>query len=598
MTSLGGQAFPPLHKNFWVCNTLRSILPSQPALDAIIAASPGASYAVALCHSEAERREGKTEPISSLGITPPVSAHPLRLAKRALQVLICIQQLPPSFDWDSLNVGAPMAETTSRLLNTTTLVTTNDDLIGYAEGVECLILQACYQSNGGNLRKAWALARRALSLAQMMGIDKGRSAAFRSCDPNANPNYRASADVLWSKVVHWERCLSLLLGLSVGSQGDEFASDKACEHDTPIDRLEKAHAVLSARISGRNDNHHRDPARHQANYALTQEIDLELEAATKAMPPGWWDDPRFDAFATPDALWDATARVVMQIHHFTLALLLHVPYMLRDPSSPRHDYSKATCVAAARDLLRRFFAFRTHNVSAHSCRRVDYAGLLAAMTLCLSYLGRRRTEAWEAATLREDAEAVELARRRMEHVARVNGDRLGRAAVAVIEQLAPIIDAAAASLGEGAPTTAGEGPGPAATTTLRRPSEARDLHFSVPYLGAINIKILGPGPGPGDNNPADRQGGLHRRHPSSATHTLEMMAISSPPAPPFASGGPPSSVEALPDIGLVQFAPYDDQAPFGTGADVGIEPDFMAGGEEWALQGVDAAYWSLFEGGL
>lgn len=457
----------------------------------------------------------------------------------------------------------------------------------------------------------------------MMGIDKGRSAAFRSCDPNA---YRTSADVLWSKVVHWDRWLSLLLGLSVGSQGDEFASDKACENDTPIDRLEKSHAVLSARISGRNDNHHRDPTRHQANYALTQEMDLELEAAAKAMPQGWWDEPRLDAPVSVNALRDATSRAVLQIHHLTLALLLHVPYMLRDPSSPRHDYSKATCVAAARDLLRRFLAFRgAHDTLAHSFRRVDYAGLLAAMTLCLSYLGRRRTEvAWEPVTLREDADAVERARRCMEHVARAGvGHRPGRAAVNIIERLAPIIDAAAASLGERVSTTsrAAEAPGPG--TVARRPSEtpiaaavaARDLRFSVPYLGAITINI--PVGGSGIDS-ADRHGGYnhHRRHPSSATGALERMALSSPvstsaPAPASSSSGarpPSSSFEARPPdvrLGLVHFAPYDDQAPFGAagaagaaGADDlgGVEPDFIAGGEEWALQGVDGAYWSLFDG--
>lgn len=627
MTSVGGQAFPPIHKSFWVSSTFRNILPPTPVLDAIVAASPGAPYAAGLCYSEAERLDGKIEPISFLAVVPPVSAHPLRFAKRALQILICIQQLPPTFDWDSLNLGASMAETTWRLLNTSILVTTNDDLIGYAEGIECLILQACSQANGGNLRKAWTLARRALSLAQMMGIDKGLSAAFRSCDPNANPHYRTSADVLWSKVVQWDRYLSLLLGLPVGSQGDEFASGKACENDTPIDRLEKAHAVLSARIIRHNDNHQRDPTRHQISYALTQEIDLELEAAAKAMPPGWWDDPRFDAPASSEAVRDATARAVLQIQHFTLTILLHVPYMLRDPLSPRHDYSKTTCAAAARDLLRRLLALRgAHDTSAHSCcRHADYAGLLAAMTLCLSYLSRRRMEAaWEPVRLREDADMVERTRRRMEHIARAGGgwDRPGRAAVTIIEQLAPIIDAAAASWGEGAKpsSTTAAAQDPWLVTTMWRPTEvpaapARDLHFSVPYLGAITIKMSGPN---GGTSSTDRQGGYnhnhnhHRRHPSSATGALERMVISSPtPAPgSFSSSGarPPSSSSSLeprpPDdgLGIVQFAPYDDHAPFGTaGADAvggsgGVEPDFVAGGDEWGLQGVDGTYWLLFKG--
>lgn len=580
----GAQTSPLSNKHFWVCNTLRDVVPPRAAVDGIVAASPGAPYIVALCHSEAERHLGKVESTSCLAEIPPVSSHPLGLAKRALQVLICIQQLPPTFDWDALDVGSSRTETVTRLSNTSMLVTTNDELIGYAEGIECLLLQGYYQANCGSLRKAWVTFRRALSLAQMMGIDKGRSVAFRSCDPGSDRSQRTSAEVLWYKVVYWERYLSLLLGLPVGSQGDEFASEENCQHDAPIERLEKTHTVLAARISERNDGHRKDPTRHHAHYALTQGIDLDLEAAAKALPPGWWDEPpRLDAFAPPETLWEATAQVLEQIHHFTLVLLLHVPYMLRDPSSPRYDYSKTASVSAARALLSRFLAFRTHNVSAHSCRRVDYAGLLAAMTLCLSYLGRRLTESWERARLGADAELVALARRRMEHVARVNGDRLGSEAVGIIEQLAPIIDRAAA---------APEGPGAAGAAVAApagRPGDTytptRDLRFNVPYLGSISVRMPEAAAAAAPPS-ADWQQG-HRRHPSSATGALERMAIASPAEQQPARG------EASSDVGFVQLSPFDDRELFGAG-EAGL--DFMASGEEWALQGVDAAYWSLFEG--
>lgn len=607
--SVGGQALPFLQKSFWICNTLRTILPAQPALDAIISASPGASYVVTLCHSEAERVDGRTEPVSSLAIIPPTSAHPLRLAKRALQILICIQQLPSTFDWESLNVGASMVEMQSRLLITSMLVTTNDDLIGYAEGIECLLIQAYYQADGGNLRKAWAAARRGLSLAQVMGIDKGHSAAFRSCDSGAKDYHRSSAHALWYKLVCLERSLSLLLGLSVGSPGNDFASDRPGEHDHAFDRLEKAHAVLAERISARNDCSRVNAARQQASYALTQEIDLELEAAAKTMPSGWWEDLQV---VTPEAPRDATTRVVLQIHHFNLNLLLHVPYMMRDLSSPRYDYSKTACVTASRDLLRRFSTLRARLDASpvQGYYRVDYAALLAAMTLCLSYLARRRTEVWDIDVVREDVAVVDLTRRHMEHVARVKGDHLARAAVNVIDQLTPIIDVAAAALEEKH----------SATIETRSETESpmagtRGPRFSVPYLGAIDIRIprrLGARSSSSKNAPVDRQSDEHhhhhhhRRHPSSATGALERMAITSSPPSLSPDHHPPRHVDQLsaPDTSILpkaitgeilQLTPYDDQAPFGTGADVGVEPEIMSGRDDWALQGVDAAYWSLLK---
>lgn len=583
-TSAGGQSLPAA-KHFWVCTTLRSVIPSQSVLEAIVAASTGASYVSAICYSEAERRQGKVEPPSAMSTIPPVSAHPLLLAKRALQVLLCIQQLPPVFDWDSTGASHTRAEVMTRLSGTITLVTSNDELIGYAEGIECLILYACYQANCGNLRKAWISIRRALNMAQMMGIDKGHAVAFRSCDPHASTGHRSSADVLWYKVVFWERYLSLLLGFPIGSPGNEFASGTTCAGDTSLDKLEKSHTVLTALIIDRNNDHRKDPARKQNNYAATQDIDLQLENAARAMPPGWWDEPRMDPFASYDTLWESTARILCQIHHFTLALMVHVPYMLRDLSSPRYDYSKTTCVNSARELLSRYFSFRTHNVSAHSCRRVDYAGLMAGMTLCLSYLGRRKGETWDRARIKEDAEMLKMTRRRMQHVASVNGDRLSREAISIIEQLTPIIDKAAALLADRR--------GSLSEIVARPPlplDTPKDLHFNVPYLGSVDITI------PSAASPAISQddwhghGHGHRRHPSSATGALERMALS-PTTTQHEPHPPPS------DIGLLRLAPYDYQAPFGSsGVDFGLEPDFMAGADEWALQGVDAAYWSLFEG--
>lgn len=573
VTSAGGQLLPPLNQHFWVSNTFRSVIPPQSAVEAIVSATPGAPYVVAVCYTEAERRQGRIE-TASLAAMPPPTAHPLLLAKRALQILLCIQHLPPSFDWDALGTGAPMTETVQRLSNTSTLVTSNDELMGYAEGIECLILQGCYQVNSGSLRRAWVTIRRALGLAQMMGLDRHRSTAFRSCDPKVNPARRTTAKGLWFKVVYWDRYISLLLGLSVGSQDSEFGPSQVSELQGPVDRLEKAHIMISASISERNDNHRKDPARHHSIYALIQDIDLKLEAAWSAMPPGWWDEPRLDPFASKESLWEECSKITSQIHHFTLVLLLHVPYMLRELSSPRYDYSKTTCVTTARDLLSRFFSLRSHNVLAFSYRRADYAGLIAAMTLCLSYLGRRRTETWERSRLKEDSDLIGMTKRRMEHVARVNGDRLSKESVGIIEQLASIVEKAAAPVGG---STGSQVQGREIT---------EDVYFHVPYLGSIHLRM----PGPSASSDVDWHG--HRRHPSSATGALERMALS----PSQQAVASLETSQSFTDVGFIQFVPYDHQDPFGAGAALSTEPDFMAGAEDWALQGVDTAYWSLFEG--
>ncbi|KKY39616.1 putative c6 zinc finger domain-containing protein [Diaporthe ampelina] len=555
----------PSPKHFWVCTTLRATIPKPRLLQAIVSASPAAPYIAALCHSDAERQEGKVEPASSWAVDPPVSTHPLILARKALQILICVQQLPPAFDWDALGTGFPQAEFIRRLDTTCMLVTSNDELVGYAEGVECLILHGYYQVNAGSLRKAWITFRRAINMAQIMGIDRGHSAAFRSCDPKRDPTRRPSAATLWHRLLFSDRYLSLLLGLPVCSQDDQSVYEEEGPRGTAVERLERAHTIYAAKILDRNHIQHRSKhcSKQQKTtpreYALTQEIDLDLEEAAKNMPFGWWDEPKLDPFASQEILWEATARIICQMHHFTLLILLHVPYMLHEPWSSRYDHSKSQCLTAARELLSRFISFRNLNVSAYSCRRVDYAALIAAMTLCLSYLGRRNGEIWDRT--RSDRELVESTRRRMEHVAGLTYDSLGKEAVGIIERLAPIIEKAAGKL---------------------QTRDRKEMHFNVPYLGSINIKMAGSS----SNNQASAWQN-HQQPPAA-----ELGPAGLPKTPAFG----PLDPAFLFDDELLSLAPYDDQAPFGTGADLSAEPDLTADGGDWALQGVDAAYWSLFEG--
>lgn len=559
-----GREFPS-PKHFWVCTTLRSTMPKPSSLQAIVSASPGAPYIAALCYSEAERHEGRVEPTSSWAVVPPVSSHPLILAKKALQILICVQQLPPALDWDTLGIGHTQAEVICRLDTTCLLVTSNDELVGYAEGIECLILHGYFQVNAGSLRKAWMTFRRAINMAQIMGIDRGHSAAFRSCDPKSDPARRPSAASLWHRLLFSDRYLSLLLGLPVCSQDDQSIDEEDGTRGTAIERLEWAHTIFASKILDRNHIQQRNKrcatkSTTPREYALTQETDLDLEAAARKMPYGWWEEPKLDPFAPQEVLWEATARIICQMHHFTLVILLHVPYMLHEPSSSRYDHSKSQCLTAARELLSRFISFRNHNISAYSCRRVDYAALIAAMTLCLSYLGRRKGEVWDRTG--SDRELVESTRRRMKHVAGLTEDNLSKEAVGIIEQLAPIIEKAAGRL---------------------HTRDRKEMHFNVPYLGSVNIKMAN------NNNPATT---WHNQQQSPAADLGPAHRQGQPNTPAFGSLDP----AFLFDDEFLSLAPYDDQAPFGSGTSVSSEPDLTANGGDWALQGVDAAYWSLFEG--
>lgn len=267
-----------------------------------------------------------------------------------------------------------------RLADAAIAVTTNEELMGTIESLECIILEGAYQANSGNLRRAWLAFRRAMVVGQLMGIHRKRVSNVKKLDPST----KADPQFMWYRIQVADRFLGLMLGLPAGSLDNSFATEAAMANEPPMNRLERRMAVIASRILERNEC-----APESCNLAETQAIDLELQKAAKTMPSRWWLPPNLSQMAqNPDqeAIFWEMLRLINQIFYYNLLNQLHLPYMLMFSSEKHTVYSKLACVNASREVLSRFIAFRTWNKVAFCCRSVDFFALMAAMTLVLAHL--------------------------------------------------------------------------------------------------------------------------------------------------------------------------------------------------------------------
>ncbi|KAF4973268.1 hypothetical protein FZEAL_9367 [Fusarium zealandicum] len=537
---------------------LHALFPSQQSLYALSQQSPGARFVLSVFYSQQDQIEGKPEPLSALAQIPDIASHPTILAKRLLQLAICLQQMPPFLDGSTLRLEKTPAETMEEWVAVTSrLVTSDDDLVGSLEGLECLVLQSLYQSDAGQLRKSWLTCRRALNMAQLMGIDRKSTKSIGSCDPSFDPKRLPSPAVLWFRINCNDRYLSLILGLSVGSRDNSFASDDSIASDAPADRLGKVYAVISGKIGDRND------LTGSEAYVLTQSIDLDLEKAFEMKESIWWRPPDTNMCCNAgDASGDGMVAVKLQIRHHTLLIMLHLPYLLRDRGQKRYEYNRATCMQASREVLVRFLQYRGCFMTAISGRHVDYSALVAAMSLLLGYLGWR----WPGyETQREQDRALaDKVQDKMQEMAAVNNDRLCLEAAETIRQLLPIV---------------------------QRPSgssrEERNVHLNIPFLGTVNIN---PGPTPPESGAASVL-------PSSATTPNGHMAGDGTLTSdlPFSFSLDPSCLVGQTAVSGDLAANCLVETPDHANADW---PCFTAGPEDWALQGVDTTYWSMLNSSI
>ncbi|XXH03586.1 hypothetical protein Hte_009991 [Hypoxylon texense] len=606
-------ASAPLHaKHAQASKVLHATFPCKHDIDAILSVGSGAYFITTFFTGI----NGPADAPSCVSEVPPVTSHPALLAKRLMQLTNCMQKMSPNLVPPKLVSKEPLRVQMSRFVSVVSdLVAYNDDLVGSVEGLETLYLVVLYHANAGNLRKSWLALRRTLAVAQLMGVDRWPDdKPLKSVDPRSDPSTRTRACFLWYHINFSDRYLSLLLGLPAGCDDDSFAEPERMARNTPIERLEKLHTVITGAIIKRNASSNKQTAAADAAFGTTQAIDCDLEMAAKSMGPEWWQpvvlpDP---ATASPAELVRAHGHVMMQMNHHHLLILLHLPYMMRDPKERRWDYSKTTCLHASRSLLRAYLVFRHLTDAASACRHTDYGALTAAMTLLLGYLdpklrARARDDpASETGRVRAaDRALVVEVRDVMRGIAETASDKLARETSDIITRLLPLTDVDVPVAGHGSSGSSGGLEGP--------------VRLEIPYLGNITI------------NPVSRRAGREQHHHHHNHHRYDSSGVAHTPAARY-DGGREESIAGLDhttmpgdshvymgvnacDGGLLDpsLQQQSQETPAGSSLAFGDEasfsymqfepdipspcqyPELAADMDQWTFQGFDATFFeSLF----
>jgi hypothetical protein len=316
-------------------------------------------------------------------VRPSRSAHPVLIARYIIILATFLQCIPAG----TTNLSEPPRVMMRRLVDAAArLVTTNDELMGTVESLECIMLEGLFQANSGNLRRSWLAFRRAMVVGQLMGIHRSYQIPLKKLDPNTHVN----AQYTWWRIMHADKYLCLMLGLPQGTVDTSFADESILAKETGMGRLERLHTQAATHVLERNE---RAAMNNKCDYNDTLKIDLELQKAAKVMPAKWWLPPNLSKLSQSsgqeEIFWE-TIRMVNQLFHYNILNQLHLPYMLRFTPDKRYEYSKMACVNASRELLSRFISFRSWNQIAFCCRSIDFFALMAAMTLLLAHIDSHR----------------------------------------------------------------------------------------------------------------------------------------------------------------------------------------------------------------
>ncbi|CAG5162663.1 uncharacterized protein ALTATR162_LOCUS6261 [Alternaria atra] len=456
------------------------------------------------------------------------------------------------------------------------LVITNDQLVGCIEGLECIVYEAIFQSNAGNLRRAWIAFRRAMMFAQLMRLD--------TCNPPPvkflENKFRVDPKFLWFRIVHMDSYLSLMLGLPHGGQPTNM--ENTVPGESLSCKIDRAHTLIARGIVDRNRG---DP--HQ-NIEATRKLDHELQNVAKSLPDKYWLAPNFTRLQpTTKEAFEELMRLRDQLYQYNLLHLLHLPFLIRcGKESDYHMYAKITCINAAREVLTRFVAFHNFRpISTQSCHTADFFALMAGMTILIAHIDSCRWQGHRFLVHQRpgDRAMVEQLVEKLELVATQTNDVLtGKSA----EQLRSLLEIE---------SDAARGLNHTSENTVDRLEEGcgEQFQLSIPYFGIIKICTKGiTKEWPGQQTPDTTTPAV----PSSPN----LVGVNDNVFSTFGQDiGNDGSSDLLATVSDVQ--QYQTLGSIPASVDVLNHsqqyPGLTAGTNDWALQGVDAAFFdSLMRG--
>ncbi|KAH7226482.1 hypothetical protein BKA60DRAFT_180586 [Fusarium oxysporum] len=324
------------------------------------------------CAPPKERGSRLPSPSSLLRL-PPRGAHPVLVARKMLVLATFLQGTLISSEKHLEKLSTSYENIMARIVKVAhDHVTCNDDLISSLEGIECIMLEGLYENYAGNLRRSWLAARRAVMIAQVLGLNKG-------IVPPSVRGATVEPDDLWFRVINLDRYLCLMLGLPQSAPDEPVGNLDALDSYSANRKMQHLCSIACARLLSRRTSGIFD-------QSLTREIDKLLRDACTSMPAQWWIMPNLSShYELADKIRE-TLRFNDHFMQYHLLLQLHMPYLLKVEGGEEWKYNKLTAVTASREILSRFVSIRSIPQSRYHCRGTDLIAFMSCTALTIAHI--------------------------------------------------------------------------------------------------------------------------------------------------------------------------------------------------------------------
>ena len=295
------------------------------------------------------------------------SSNPVIVAKSALCLAFCMQQLPAHFKHQRPDLPAqPSALVDSYIIGVEMLLPFNTSSTGTLDELECFTLQAKLYINMGKPRNAWLCFRRAMSYAILQGL--------HTLDGSAEKRHIA----IWNNIWQTDRNLSLILGLPSAVADTHPGVGNPLAELSAQEQVMQGFSIIAGHVIDRNQN------RQEDDYAATDRIEQELLRYEHGPGSNFLN-------TTPNPSMPLHVLYELQVtklFYHNLRKLTHLPYMLKSSSDRQYEHNRLAALGAAREMITAWQQLRDCSGAETLiiCDLMDFEVFTAAIVLVLNLL--------------------------------------------------------------------------------------------------------------------------------------------------------------------------------------------------------------------
>ena len=326
--------------------------------------------------------------------------QPAFLARRLIRLAVCLMYMDSTSSEHirDLQLSESAMETSRRYVEAARHLTCEIELLQSTAGLECVTMDGYYSVHLGRIGEAGNSFRRALHLAQRIGLPEKAAAA--------EDDQGTVARNACFHLISANRMLALCTGQACDAIDDHFTKWRDGDLDQPLEQLNRINVRIWRRIISRNVRTRQawicDPDREialHAELAETLSIDQDLKLAMLSIPSTWWQLP-----SIPDATTRAVSKEsFLQLNttkdHYHTIVLTHLPYALHAAISIHgspFSYSKAAAISASRQVLIRWPLYQRFKHVPASYRALEHKSFIASIVLLLSHMHSHHSTDFDA----------------------------------------------------------------------------------------------------------------------------------------------------------------------------------------------------------